>query len=355
MLNLLHLVSNKVWGGGERYALDLCRHAETDGVNVAVITRCKEAVDAPFRDAGFTPGHLPLGGALDFVSPLLLAKVLRRIETPAVIHVHNFKDAATAVRARKLSGRNGIRVVVTRHLVKPARTGPAAEALYNSLDAVIFVSDAARNAFMASNPRVNPEKLTVVHNAVEMPEVTAVNKKGDELRVVYAGRLSPEKGVDKLIEAFASMPANARLHIAGSGTTQYEHSLMQRAHAVGRGNDVVWYGHLDDPLAVMASADIGVLPTQVPEAFGLTALEFMHLGVPVVSNCKGGPAEMISDGVDGLLTDCTDIAALRSALLALASDSCLRCSMGKKAAETARTRFAYDDFYKRIKSIYEGH
>ena len=64
-MNIVHLISNKVWGGGERYVLDLCRRSEADGHSVAVLTRGREAVDKPFRDAGFTPGHLPLRGALD--------------------------------------------------------------------------------------------------------------------------------------------------------------------------------------------------------------------------------------------------------------------------------------------------
>ncbi len=58
-MNIIHLVSNKVWGGGEQYVLDLCCRLEADGNSVAVITRGIDAVDKPFAKAGFTPGHLP--------------------------------------------------------------------------------------------------------------------------------------------------------------------------------------------------------------------------------------------------------------------------------------------------------
>ena len=51
-MNIIHLVSNKVWGGGERYVLDLCRYMSAQGHSVAVVSRGIGAVDAPFRAAG---------------------------------------------------------------------------------------------------------------------------------------------------------------------------------------------------------------------------------------------------------------------------------------------------------------
>ena len=91
-MNIIHLVSNKVWGGGEQYVLDLCCRLEADGNSVAVITRGIDAVDKPFAKAGFTPGHLPLGGVFDFISASRLSRVLDSMPD-AVVHVHNFKDA----------------------------------------------------------------------------------------------------------------------------------------------------------------------------------------------------------------------------------------------------------------------
>ena len=97
-MNIIHLISNKVWGGGERYALDLCRALEQRGHSTAVITRKGHPeVDAPFVRAGIAVGHLPLRGAIDILSPLILSRILDRMETPVAIHVHNFKDAVVAL------------------------------------------------------------------------------------------------------------------------------------------------------------------------------------------------------------------------------------------------------------------
>ena len=153
-MNIIQLISNKTWGGGERYALDLSRALADAGHSVGVITRRCEAVDGSFTAAGLTPGHLPLGGMLDLFSPLQLARILNRIAGPVVVHCHNFKTARTAVWARRLAHKPGnVKIVVTRHLARPAGTGKADTDLYRALDAIIFVSETARKAFLSTNPR----------------------------------------------------------------------------------------------------------------------------------------------------------------------------------------------------------
>lgn len=354
-LNVIHLVSNPVWGGGERYVLDLCKTLRQHGHSVAVVTRGKEAVDSRFKAEGFEPGRLRLGGVFDFLSPVMLAKVFNRLQGPVTVHVHNFKDAATALRARKLSRIPGnVHIVATRHLVKAAKTSRSAQNLYNSLDAIVFVSQTALDGFLSSSPTVDASRLHVVANAIPAPRTTPLSKPADELRLVFAGRLSPEKGLENLLDAFAGMTADAVLHISGTGRGQYVQSLVRRMRSLGIENRVVFHGHLADPLPLMASADIAVAPSQAVESFGLSVLEFMHLGVPVVSTCYGGPSEIITDGHDGLLVDCTDTRALHTALNRLAGDIAMRRRMGANAAATAAGRFSYDTFYNSITAIYDS-
>lgn len=352
-VNVIHLISNPVWGGGERYALDLCKSLREHGNSVAVITRGKAAVDEPFKAAGFEPGHLPLGGIFDFVSPVLLAKVFNRINAPVTVHVHNFKDAATAIRAKNLCRTpSAVRIIATRHLVKAAKTGRSSQSLYNALDAIVFVSKTALDAFMSTSPQVDTAKLHVIPNAIVPFEARTEAKNEGELRLVFAGRLTPEKGIEKLMEAFACLPENAVLHIAGTGRGGYVQSLAKYGGHLGIDSRIVWHGHVADPHPLMASADIGVVPSQAIESFGLTVLEFMHCGVPVVTTSYGGPAEIITNGVDGLVADCTDSKELGRSLMTLAGDAALRRDMGDKAAQTARTRFAYSNFYSSITALY---
>jgi len=355
-MNVLHLVSNKVWGGGEQYVLDLCRRLEADNHSVAVITRGYSAVDGPFIESGFTPGHLPLGGVLDFISASRLSRALDNMAAPVVVHVHNFKDALTAVRARSMMRLpDKVRIVVTRHLVKKGKSDRASTALYRNIDGIAFVSQTALDGFLSGEPKVDPSKLCVIYNAINRHDDIVPEDKGDDdLRLVYAGRLAPEKGIEKLIEAMPCMPDGAVLHVAGTGKANFEIALRHYASSIGVDDRIVWHGHLPDPMPLMASADIGIVPTIAQEAFGLTVAEFMQQGVPVIATYNGGPREIITDGVDGILIPPGNAVAISDAVSRLAKDSAMRRKMGDTARMTIETRFSYDDFYKNILRLYDS-
>lgn len=355
-MNIIQLVSNKVWGGGEQYVLDLCRRLDESGNSVAVITRGFEAVDTPFEKAGFTPSHLPLGGIFDFISASRLSRVLDSTAAPVVVHAHNFKDANTAVRARSMMRRpDKVRIVVTRHIVKPGKSDSVSADLYREIDAIAFVSQAALDGFLEGKPKIDPAKLCVIHNAIAgHNDVVAADKADDELRLVYAGRLAHEKGIEKLIEAMPCMPNGAVLHVAGTGKPKFMISLRRQAAFFAVADRIVWHGHLSDPMPLMASADIGIVPTIVPEAFGLTVAEFMQQGVSVIATDNGGPREIITDGVDGILIPPGNAGAIRDAVARLANDPDMRREMGDNARQKIATVFDYDDFYKKILKLYDS-
>ena len=356
-MNIVHLVSNKVWGGGERYVLDMCRRSAEAGHRVAVITSVARCVDEPFAAAGFAPGHLPLRGVLDIVSPIVLARVLNRMSAPIIIHVHNFKDAYTAVRARDLmADSSAARVVLTRHLVKAAKDSAMERQLYRSVDEMIFVSEAARQAFLSGRPGCDETKLHVVHNSIIPPgPLDRVSSDDGKVRLLYIGRISPEKGVDVLVDAMAKLSdLPVHLTVAGVGRGKDVLPLMRECRNSRIDGRVEWPGHVADVYRAIASADIGVLPTRVAEAFGLSALEFMSQGVPVVASASGGIPEIIADGTDGLLVEPGNPEALARAIRHLVADREVRESIGSEAKKKIETQFGYEEFFKKISDIYES-
>lgn len=355
-MNIVHLVSNDVWGGGERYVLDLCRECAARGHSVAVVTRRCQAVDKSFEAAGFTPGHLPLRGAVDFFSPMMLARVLNRMDAPIVLHAHNFKDAYTAVRARSLMKDPGkARVVVTRHLVKAAKNSAMERDLYRRIDDIIFVSETARKAFEEGRPGCDESRFHTVFNSIIAPEPAPRHDTDGTVRLLFAGRISPEKGVGVLLEAMACLSdLPLELTIAGVGPAGTVMPLMSLCHRLNLDDRVTWAGHIDDIFGAIARTDIGLVPSVCVESFSLTVLEFMSQGVPVVASGAGGPSEIITDGTDSLLVPPSDKQALADAIRRLAADAALRERMGRAAKATFDTRFAYNRFYNRIMAIYEG-
>lgn len=362
-MNILHLVSNKVWGGGERYALDLCLEMERRGHSCAVITRHGvPAVDAPFQAAGIAVGHLPLRGALDFISPSKLSRVLSAMELPVAVHVHNFKDALVALRARKLmrAGGRGVRIVCTRHLVRPAKTSSLERGIYRELDALIFVSDCARRVFLSKAPAelLDSPRILTVHNSVSAPDPAPGKADCDKLRFIYVGRISPEKGVDVLVDAFAKVeslrPGRASLRVCGTGDSRVAMPIVRRARGLDVEKKIEWLGHVPDVYPELSASDAVVVPTRAPEAFGLAALEGMSQGLPAIGTSGGALPEIIRDGIDGLIVPPGDAEALAQAMLRLIDNPGDASAMGRNARRRAAEDFSFSSFADKIESIYRG-
>ena len=164
----------------------------------------------------------------------------------------------------------------------------------------------------------------------------------DEVRrVVMLGRLSPWKGQDLFLSAFASVFAGtgAEAHVVGGalfGEHEYEVQLRQQAVDLGIADQVHFVGHVDDPWEVLVDADVLVHCSRIPEPFGQVVLQGLWGRCAVVATTPGGPSEVITDGEDGLLVPCGDLAALRRALARLRADAGLRRRLAENGRRTAR-------------------
>lgn len=353
-MNIVHLVTNKCWGGGERYVLDLARASVDAGHSVAVITRGIPEVDAPFAEAGIALAGLPMRGWWDLYSTLQLARIFNRMGGDTIVHVHNFKDAGTALAARRLS-RNPqkTKIVVTRHLARPAKTDRINTDRYRRVDAVIFVSETARRIFMSSSPEIDGARVHVIHNAVREVPPCVPPRPHDEPVILYLGRIAEEKGLDILIAALGMIPDRRwRLKVAGAGVSTEVMPIVRMARGNGVDARTEWMGHVDSTDEVLADADIVVVPTKAPEAFGLVILEAMGAGRAVIASDSGAQAELIDDGVDGVLFRSGDVGDLRDKIVTLLEDRDTRDRLAQKATSAPAEKFAYDDFFKKVEQLY---
>jgi glycosyltransferase involved in cell wall biosynthesis len=173
--------------------------------------------------------------------------------------------------------------------------------------------------------------------------------------LAYAGRLSPEKGVDALLEAFARMKDSApdtRLWIAGDGP-QGSH-LRQQAAALRVAERVDFLGPLDRTTLEkrFERAWAQIVPSRWDEPFGMVAIEAMMRGTAVVASNSGGLRDIVRDQETGLLVPPGDVGALSKALLTLASNQSLCERMGAAGRRVALSEYTTSGYVDRIEQIY---
>jgi glycosyltransferase involved in cell wall biosynthesis len=212
----------------------------------------------------------------------------------------------------------------------------------------VFVCPSRFMAGRMAAAGVFPERLRWIPHFVAPPPERAVDGVG---AVVYAGRLSPEKGVDTLIEAVGRLDTPIRLEVAGDGPDLGHLEDLAARHANGR---VRFLGRLDaDSLdAVIAGAVAVVLPSRWYENQPMVVLEAFGRGVPVVATDLGGTPELVRHNTDGFLVPPDDAAALAAALAALLVDPTRARAMGKSARERALTEFSPDVHLDRLHAAY---
>ncbi|GGW67354.1 glycosyltransferase family 4 protein [Streptomyces xantholiticus] len=203
---------------------------------------------------------------------------------------------------------------------------------YPQLDALVTVTEADAEIYRQSMPRL---RVTAIPNSVPAPKVA--RSSGTEPVVIAAGRLVPGKRFHQLVDAFADVVSERpdwSLRIYGDGPERntiqerithhalHDHVMLMGAHTP---MDAQW---ARGSLAAVSSSG---------ESFGMTIVEAMRCGLPVIStNCPLGPAEIIRHGSDGLLIPVNDPAAMTHALLSLINDERKRRVMAHAASNNAQ-------------------
>ncbi len=155
--------------------------------------------------------------------------------------------------------------------------------------------------------------------------------------VIALGRFNQEKQFDKLIDAFeriSHLHPTWRLHLYGSGPDKEK--LMRQARGSACPDHIKIFGWSDNPLQIMGEAGI-VAQTSRYEGFGLTLIEAMAVGSPVVTfNCPYGPSEFIANRENGILVKDQAVEAFSEALDELICDADLRHRLGNAATDVTK-------------------
>jgi len=212
------------------------------------------------------------------------------------------------------------------------------------------------------------QKLFVAHNGVDLRRFSG--RRSYEARkrigvpenaylIVYAGRIAREKGLHRLVEAMAQLaptPEGMFAVVAGDarvyGDSRYLDELRALVQRLRLGEKVKFIGHVNDVENLFACADLVVQPSDA-EAFGRTLIEAMAMRTPVIGTKAGGAAEVVEDGVTGVLVAPGDSQALARAISRLATNRTLAERMGVAGRERVERLFTIEKHAAAIQEIYD--
>ncbi|MGD9703403.1 MAG: glycosyltransferase [Acidimicrobiia bacterium] len=287
------------------------------------------------------PGRLPLTAITSAVRyTSTLSRRLRELE-PDVVHTNTLKAAIYGGIAARLANRPVVWHI--RDRIAPDYLPWFAVMAVRGLahvvpDAIVTNSTATQKTLGATRRVIAVMPSPVVNDPVE--PVTIVDTRSDELVVGMIGRLAPWKGQDVFLRAFAAaFPSGPeRAVVVGGalfGEDEYEASLRALIDELGLQGRVELTGHVDDVSAQLASMEIVVHASVIPEPFGQVVVEAMAAQKGVIASAAGGPAEIVHHEIDGLLVPPGDVTALADALRRLAGDPALRTRLAAAGRDTA--------------------
>lgn len=309
-----------------------------------------------------------------------------------LVHSHTWYANAAGHLAKLL---HGIPHVVTAHSLEPLRPWKAEQlgggyrvsswiekTAFEAADAVIAVSAGMRADILRSYPGIDPARVHVVHNGIDLErwkpteDAAVLERLGiDPARrsVVFVGRITRQKGLPYLLAAARRLDPDVQLVLcAGAPDTPEILAEVQAGVALlqEEREGVVWIEEMlpqHELAAVLSSGTTFVCPS-VYEPLGIVNLEAMACGLPVVGTATGGIPEVVADGLTGRLVPIEQlddgtgtpvdperfIADLAAALTDVLADPATARLMGEAGRLRAEAEFSWASIAERTRAVYES-
>ncbi len=260
--------------------------------------------------------------------------------THRIEHLHNHFGNSSCSVAMLASVMSGVPFSYTMH-------GPAIfyEPMLWRIDEkiarasfVACISHFCRSQGMTFSRPEHWHKLRIVHCGVDPDLFELRSHAGRGTRLTYVGRLAAVKGLPVLLEAMAALPTDVRLSVVGDGEDRALLEAMTGKLGLKDRVDFLGFRSQTQVREQLAATDVFVM-SSFAEGVPVVLMEAMATGVPVVATRIAGIAELVGDGVSGLLVSPGDTAALVAALERLIADAPLRARLGAAGREMVQREF----------------
>lgn len=384
-------------GGSEKYYFELADLLKERGHEVAFFSmRDDKNIKTDFKEYFVDQIDLNKGSklkALDVIYSKKNRKVMEKALDdfkPDIVHLNNFQRQLSASIINPIKKRN-IPIVFTAHDVQaicPAITmldsknkicercikGKYANCIkgkcikdsllksflgaiegyyyrikniYNKFDYIITPSEFYKKQF--ENDGINNKKIIAIHNCIKTEEYNLeIQDKGYAL---YFGRLSQEKGILNLLEAFSKLD-DGILHIAGEGPEKENIERIIKEKHLEKRVRMLGFLNKEQVKEQIQSCRFVVVPSMWYENCPYSVIETLVVGKPVIGSKIGGIAELIEDGENGYTYLYTDIEELTKKMKMLIEDKKLAEELGKNAKIKATVFYDKNKYIEKIEDIY---
>jgi len=364
--SVLHVVNNLNVSGATTLLLDIAENAG-DGAGLTV---CTLETDNPMTDALLEAGARVINPTrkLGVASGTRWVCRVIRQSRPDIVHTHLLPATQVGLAAARLTGSPAVTTVhfTFERLGRSKLLRQMNRASFRFYKRIFAISDAVKRSIL-DHCHVPEERIAVLRSGVDFARIAGgdpqlrsrtrqqMGIRNDEIVIGSVGRLEKIKGHGLLIDALAQLePAGlppVRLVLVGDGPEKA--ALEQKAAQRGVDHRVIFAGAQKKTAALLTSFDIFVLPSLF-EALGLSIIEAMGAGLPVIGSTAGGIPEIVSHGSSGLLFEAGNSSDLAGCLNRLIRSPELRARLGDEGKAEVVKQFANERYVERLYGEYTG-
>jgi glycosyltransferase involved in cell wall biosynthesis len=348
-IKLLILIPSLQCGGSEKYVATLCNNIDTQKFDVTLAVVNNAA--AFYTITNTVVKLIDLEKKAVRHSFFAVRKLVKKIKPDIIYSNANHLNLYFAIFKKQIAGNtllvareSSIVSINSKRAKFPAAYQWLIKRFYKKLDHIICQSAYMQNDLIV-NYNIDKNKTVVINNAVE--EHAVMNNHPQKNKFISVGRLSPEKGIERILQALAKLDTDFTYYIIGDGDTR--ESLQKLANELQLQNKVFFTGQKDHPFKGMEDAELFLMGSFY-EGFPNALLEAGSYGIPVVAfNAPGGIREIITGDENGLLVKEGDIVAFAAAITKAGSMQFNRAII----KEQTQRRFSIQNIIDKTAQVFE--
>lgn len=369
MINVLHLINITGGGGTESYIYSLAKKLHNNKCRFFLAYSNEGPTLRLFQDLGIETIHLPMNNPYDINAAKNL-KAICKEKSIDVVHTHFLRENYISILSKVLGNKSIL--INTRHMLfKNSKSVIYVNKIMTNFNyKIIAVSEAVESALL--NEGISKKKIRLIYTGIDLDNWkhtksfnfrNEFNINKEDLVVASVARFTEEKGHSYFLQSIARMKEllsteevnNIKVKFVLIGTGKLLDESIKLAKDLNVFDDIIFTGYRNDINNILRDCDLFVSHSQ-SEAFGISILEALASGLPVITTDSGGSREIIDKDSDcGILIEYGNVDQLAKSLLQLLKDENLRNSYRENGLKLVHEKFSLDNTIEETYKLYSSN